>query len=455
MADEQTNFQVAPTQEEAERLADRVMGWAKADEVMVEIAATTTSEAEFARNELSHLEGDTEILLDLGVSVGGKRMRLATHDLTEGHLSQLVEEAQDLASSRDVVSPGSMLPAQSPVELPKGMFFESTAAAASPEAHGSAVLSVVEKSRKSDFLTAGTLLRETGSSLIRSTSGYGGFSRYSYAEFSMSARTKTGGTGAGWAWAGNEDANKVDVDDVASRAIDLATRTENAVAVEPGRYTVILEPEATAQILREIMMRFTSFIQAEAAETAGNVFSRPGGGTRVGEQMTDPRVQVLYDPYDPQMPFSPIDRNTMMKRTHWLRDGQLQTMAYNPGYARDHDLPVTPNPRRLRMDFDDIKLSREEMIGNTRRGILVTRFSSLGLVDGETLLLSGVTRDGTFLIERGEISRPIRNMRFLESPFYLLNKIESAGVSVRSQRDLVTPRLLVNDFEFTALSDAI
>lgn len=455
MADGTINFQAAPTREEAERLADRVMGWAQADEVMVEISATSISQAEFARNELSYLEGETEILLDLGVSVGGKRMRLATHDLTEAHLAQLVEEAQDLALSRNIVSEGDLIPQPTPVDMPEGMYFDATALAAVPEAHGKAVLDVVEMGRNSDFVTAGTLLRETGSNLVRSTSGYGGFSRYSYAEFSMSARTQTGGTGAGWAWAGNEDAAKVDVSDVASRAMDLAARTEDAVAVEPGRYTVILEPEATAQILREIMMRFTSFIQAEAAETAGNVFSRPGGGTRVGEQMTDPRVQVLYDPHDPVMPFSPIDRNTMMKRTHWLRDGMLETMAYTPGYAREHDLPITPNPRRLRMDFDDVNLTREEMIGNTRRGILVTRFSSLGLVDSETLLLSGVTRDGTFLIENGRISRPIRNMRFLESPFYLLNKIESAGASVRSQRDLVTPRLLVNDFEFTALSDAI
>lgn len=448
----EATLQAIPSQEEAERLAEAVLSRIGRGEALVEIEAEQTARAEFARNELLQMDGGVEIKLSLLLLLDGKRVRVETQELSEAGLARLVEEAQALVRQR--VSPGGPLPEAAAVEIPPHLHAETAAEGAEPAAQAEILSAVAARSREAGLISAGRLLHEAGAHLIRSSGGYGGYSRSSYGEFSISSRTASG-SGSGWAWAGTEDAGRIDPAAVAERAMDLARRGENPVAVEPGRYTVILEPEALAQLLDLTIRWTTMYLSAFGAETRGTVFGKPGGGTRIGEQMADPRVQLFSDPQDPLLPFSPLHEEGPLRRTLWLRDGVLETLAYDAAYARPRGLPVTVNPLRAHLSVDGPAQSLERMIAGTRRGIWVHRFSGLNIVDCETLLLSGVTRDGSFLIENGEISKPIRNLRFLESPFFLLNKLEAAGEAARAHRMIACPRLKIHDFEFSSLSDAI
>lgn len=442
------------SQEEAQRLAEAVLARVGAREALVEIEAEQTAKVEFARNELLHMDGAAEVKLSLILAIDGKRARVETHDLSEASLARLVEQAEDLASRRISAGSPDLLPEAAEVEIPSHLYAEATAEGADPTAQAQIIQRIMRGSKDAELISAGALLHETGAKLIRSAAGYGGYSRSSYSEFSLSARTASG-AGAGWAWGGGEDADRIDPLAIAARAQDLAQRSENPVAIEPGRYTVILEPEALAQML-DLSIRWTTmYMDPSAAEHRGNVYSRPGGGTRVGEQMADSRVQFFYDPQYPLLPFSPLDGAALMKRNSWLRDGVLENLAYDAEYARARDLPVIPNPLRAALSVDAAPQTLEQMIASTRRGVWVHRFSGLNIVDFETLLMTGVTRDGTFLIENGEISKPIRNLRFIESPFFILNKLEAAGETTRAHRMIACPRLKIHDFEFSSLSDAI
>jgi predicted Zn-dependent protease len=445
--------QSLPSQADAQKLAERVFTRIKAKEAFVEIEAEQPRKAEFARNQLLQLEGETVVKVSLQVNIEGRRARVETHDLSHQGLAALVDEAEGIASQRVKVGPTGLLPPPATIQTPKHLYAEATAKGGLPEEQARLVQHILQQSQDADVLAAGSLQHETSARLIRSTTGYGGYTRSSYSEFSLSARTAK--QGAGWAWGGTEDASKVKPQEVARRAIDLARRSENPVAVEPGRYTVILEPEALAQLL-DLTVRWTTFYMSlVAAESRGNVFTKPGGGSRIGEQMTDRRVQFYYDPSDALLPFSPLSGATRIQRTHWLENGVLKNLAVDAGLAKERGIAAVVNPLRARLDVSGHTQTIEQMIASTKRGIWVHHFSGINMVDWETLLLSGVTRNGTFLIENGKVSRPVRNLRFTESPFFLLNKLDAAGPAVRAHRMIACPRLKIHDFEFTALSDAI
>ncbi|MFT3690952.1 metallopeptidase TldD-related protein [Paenirhodobacter sp.] len=342
-----------------------------------------------------------------------------------------------------------------PLGDPRGLFFGATVQAAQPKAQAGLMLDAARQGAQAGMMLSAGLKHAFEAKLIMSSNGYGGYTRSSYCEVNASARTGSG-RGSGWAWAGTEDARRVDVAAAAGRAMDLAARGESPVAVEPGRYTVIIEPEALAQLLFMILRAdTTSVMSARAAERGGVVFSNPEGGTRIGERMADPRVQFLYDPADPLMPFSPLNPMAMMRRTEWLRDGVLVNLMFDSHYADQHKLPVIPQPMKARLEIKGPTQTLEEMIAGTRRGIWIHRFSDPVLIDSPSLLLGGVTRDGTFLIEKGKVTRPVKNMRFSESPFYILSRLDAFGVPQRASERITCPRIRAHDFEFTALSDAI
>jgi predicted Zn-dependent protease len=244
---------------------------------------------------------------------------------------------------------------------------------------------------------------------------------------------------------------------VTARAIDLCQRSDNPVAVEPGRYTVILEPEAVAQLLANVTGPPTTYMDAASADLGFTVYSKKEGGSKLGLKMMDERVQVFYDPMDPIIPFSPLAQDgSLYSHADWFKNGILTNLAWEASYAKKHGRAPLFNPGgRARFAVDGPTETLEEMIAGTKRGIWIHHLAATGPVNGRTLLLTGVTCDGTFLIENGKVAKSIKNLRFNESPFFFMNKIDAFGPAVRGSADHVAPRLKVHDFEFTSLSDAV
>ena len=240
-----------------------------------------------------------------------------------------------------------------------------------------------------------------------SANSKGLFAYYQYAEasFILTARTKDGG-GSGWAGiTGVKDTGLIDPVQLTETAADKALKSQKARALEPGRYTVILEPRPAARFLSLMLGLFT----ARTAEGAvGNYFSgKERGTTKVGEKVFSEQFTLKSDIGNPILRQSPIGTDGQPARdVTWVEKGVLKNLFYDRQWATRQKKDVTPSSTNNSLVMEGSDQSVAEMIKNTRRGLLVTFFWYIRPVDQPTLLNTGMTRDGLFLIEKGEIVGP-------------------------------------------------
>jgi len=200
-------------------------------------------------------------------------------------------------------------------------------------------------------------------------------------------------------------------------------------------------------------------LDARSADEGRSFMSKPGGGNRLGEQLMDEKVTIYSDPFHPELPASTWNsEGAPLEKTSWIEKGVVKNLAYSRFWAQKRAVMPVPAPGNIIMEGGNASL--EELIASTERGILVSRLWYIRMVDPQTLLLTGLTRDGTFYIENGVIKHPIKNFRFNESPVIMLNNVEALGkpertISVESYRSYLIPPMKLRDFTFTSLSDAV
>jgi predicted Zn-dependent protease len=278
--------------------------------------------------------------------------------------------------------------------------------------------------------------------------------RSTSANYTLTVRTKDG-TGSGWAAADHPDWKQIDFAAVAKRAIEKARASRNPQKVEPGRYTVILEAQAVGDLVQLV----GNYTDARSSDEGRSPFVKQGGGNKIGEKIVDNRVTIFSDPADPQLLAQPFDGEGFpISRQVWIENGTLKQLYYSRFWAKKQNKVATGFPSSLKMSGGSA--SMDEMIKSTERGILVTRLWYLREVDPRTILYTGLTRDGTFLIENGKISHAAQNFRFNESPLFMLNNLESLGKAERLAGTeqggaIVMPSIKVRDFNFTSLSEAV
>jgi predicted Zn-dependent protease len=275
------------------------------------------------------------------------------------------------------------------------------------------------------------------------------------------------------AWSGAATRDFADVDPLAMDA-GLARRLEWAgrrVELPAGRYETLLPPSAVADLF---VYQLWSSGARDAAE-GRTVFSRPGGGTRVGEKLTELPVSLYSDPREPGLEAAPFvlahasgdeasvfDNGLPLERTEWVRDGVLDRLIATRHAARLTGLPVAPAVDNLVLDAGGGK-SLDELVAGTERGLLLTCLWYIREVDPATLLLTGLTRDGVYLVENGEVTAAVNNFRFNESPVDVLGRTTEAG---RTERTLprewgdyfpraAAPALRVPDFNMSSVSPGV
>jgi predicted Zn-dependent protease len=264
------------------------------------------------------------------------------------------------------------------------------------------------------------------------------------------------------------DWGRIDTEKLSAIALHKCLTSRNPVALEPGRYTTILEPQAVSDLVSTIFDTYTVMDRYAAEKPPPR---RPFSGekkdeTKIGEQVIDERITISADPMDPDLSFLPIDiysstakSVTVYHPVKWIENGVLKELAYQRDPYGIQVLGVNtglPNSGAFKMSGGTTPI--DEMISTTKRGVLVTRFSDVTLIDELSMLCTGYTRDGLWLIENGKISKPVKNFRFTESPLFILNNVEQMGVPQRVFRPgkpAVVPPLKVSDFSFTSLADAI
>jgi predicted Zn-dependent protease len=195
-------------------------------------------------------------------------------------------------------------------------------------------------------------------------------------------------------------------------------------------------------------------LQARSAEEGRSAFAKGGGATKVGEKIVDERVTLRSDPADPLILATPFDNEGMpLGAQTWIERGVLKQLAYNRFWANRRGTTPTGSASSLRLEGGTESL--DQLIAGTERGVLVTHCWYIRSVDQRTLVYTGLTRDGTFLIENGKLARPVKNFRFNESPLFMLNNLDAIGRPVRTAGGDAMPAIRVREFNFTSLSDAV
>jgi len=198
---------------------------------------------------------------------------------------------------------------------------------------------------------------------------------------------------------------------------------------------------------------------ARQADEGRSFLTKKGGGNKLGEQVFDPRVTLTSDPWNPDVPVMPWDGEGLPREKMTIIDkGKVNYLEYSRYWAKLKGKEAKGSPGNLIMAGGD--KSTMDLVRSTAKGILVTRTWYIRMVDPQTVLLTGLTRDGTFYIENGEIKYPIKNFRFNESPVIMLNNIEELGKPIRLGDDespflMMIPPMKIRDFTFTSLSDAV
>jgi predicted Zn-dependent protease len=311
------------------------------------------------------------------------------------------------------------------------------------------------KVAKDAKVTAAGYLENTASfSAILNSHGLFAYNLGTDVNFSVTLRTDDG-TGSGYASNGYNDVSLLDIQKATQTAAWKAAKSSSAHALEPGKYTVILEPAAGIVLMENLY----GSLDARSADEGRNFLSLPGGKTRLGEKLVDEQVNIYSDPWNEQLPTRNFDGEGLpQEKRMWIEKGVVKNLFYSRYWAQKKGVQPVPYPDGFIMTGGSLSL--EDMIKGTEKGILVTRLWYIRSVDPQTLLYTGLTRDGTFYIENGVIKFPIKNFRFNESPIIMLNNLEQLGrpervVSGEGGGTALIPPMKIRDFTFTSLSDAV
>ncbi len=441
------------TRDAARALIGRIVELSKADEIQVSLNDSEESNIRVADNRITTSGKNVDLSIRIYSAFGKKHAITTTNDLTDEGLERAVRLSETLA--RLAPENPEALPLLGPQTYKEvAGHFASTANASAAERAKAAQLLIDGARKAGDIQAAGFLQAHSSANAVGNNKGLFAYAPGTGVDYTLTVRTADG-TGSGWAGANHPDWTKIDFAAVSETAISKARLSRNAKPIEPGRYTVILEPAAAG----DLVSLLANALDARPADEGRSAFAKQGGGTKLGEKIVDERVTLLSDPSDPELFGSPFDNDGMpLSRQVWIESGVLKSLGYSRFWAQKQGKTATGNANTLKMVGGDQSL--EQIIATTERGVLVTRFWYIRPVNARTLLYTGLTRDGTFLIENGKISRPVRNMRFNESPLFMLDKLEAIGKPVRLAGDFggggtAMPALRVRDFHFTSLSDAV
>jgi predicted Zn-dependent protease len=412
--------------------------------------------------------------------------QIRLNDTTDSALLAAARQAERIAELHLAV-PQSDLVARMPLEPHTSpRLFDDATYQLDADHRASAAIALAHTAAIDGMLSAGYIEVLARSLAMLDTEGRTVYFPYTQAQYSVTVRDPQGAA-SGWAGVDQTAWGKIDGQQLTNIALQKCLQSKNPVRIEPGRYTTILEPQAVGDLVGcllsppQIVTKPMGFYRNLNRNGGPGPFSKilappPPGHTKLGEQVADARVTISADPMDPELgfpPFSleardPIDQFTIpvYHPVTWIDKGILTHLAYRRSDAisdMGQDLGL-PNSGAFRMSGGTTSI--DEMVATTKRGILVTRFDQLQLLDFTSQLYRGYTRDGLWLIENGKISKAIKNLAFTESVLFVLNNIDQMGVPQRVfhpdifdpfavPQPRIVPALKVRDFSFTALTDAI
>ncbi len=440
------------TKDEAYALLKKVLAYSKADECEINLGGTDSGNIRYARNSVSTSGRISQSTLVVSSAFGKKLGTATINEFDDVSLEKVVRRAEELA--RLAPENPEFVSFLGPQTYAEPLTYVQATAAITPKQRTDFVAQSLQVAKDTKTVAAGFLEDSTGYSAMMNSKGLFAYNTSTGVNFSITMRTEDG-KGSGYATRGYNDVSKLDTKAATQIAADKSVKSATAKAIEPGKYTVILEPAAAAVLIERILFG----LDARQADEGRSFLSKPGGQTRLGEKLMDERVTLYSDPLHPDLPTSTWNGDGRpQEKVNWIEKGVVKNLSYSRYWAQKKGVKAVPGPDAFIMEGGT--KSVEELIKNTKKGVLVTRLWYIRDVDPQTLLLTGLTRDGTFYIENGKIMFPIKNFRFNESPVIMLNNLEELGkvertVSVESNINYLLPPMKIRDFTFSSLSDAV
>jgi predicted Zn-dependent protease len=434
------------SKEDALAIMKKALSYSKADECTVNLSGSEDGNIRYARNAVSTAGEQSQTSLGVTSSFGKRSGSATINEFDDASLEKVMRRSEELAK----LAPENpeYMPLLGPQTFKESVNYNATTAGMNPDKRAEAVAKSLKVAKDASHEAAGFLSNSTDFNATMNSKGLFGYNKSTDVSFSITVRNREG-TGSGYASKSYNDVSKLDTLALTKIASSKASMSAAAKAIEPGKYTVILEPLAASDMISTMFNGF----DARNADEGRSYMSKKGGGTRLGEKLFDEKVTMYSDPLNPDLPFSTFSGDGRpQQKTVWVENGVVKKLAYSRYWAQQKGVETLPAANRIIMQGGNSSI--DDMIKSTEKGILVTRFWYIRFVDPQTLLLTGLTRDGTFYIENGKVKFPIKNFRFNESPVIMLNNLEELGKAERVG-NLIVPPMKIRDFTFTSLSDAV
>jgi predicted Zn-dependent protease len=443
------------SRDEARDLTAQVLDTSQADNARISVQSGRRGFMRCADNRITTAGGSTDVTVSI-TSVFGKRVAsVTTNRLDSASLTEAVRRSESLARISPE-NPEYLAELGDQQYLDVNGYYDRTGNL-SPEALAQAAAHEIEAAEGAGNVASGYIDVRAGAETLATSNGL--FAHYpsTGVASTLTVRTRDGSSSG---WAGDEAAewSEIETERIAADAVRKCETWKGRTSLEAGQFDVVLEPTAAGML----MLRMTGGFNARPADEGRSFFSKQGGGTRVGEKLFDGRITLTSDPtlaFAETSPFS--DEGLPQGVETWVEDGVLQNLSYSRFWAGQQGTDPRAGPSNLIMAGGDTSLA--DMIASTRRGVLITRFWYIRGLNPRTISYTGLTRDGTFLIENGRISRPVNNFRFNQSLVEMLNNVEALGRPVRVAAGenssvgtpIVVPPMKVRNFNLASVSDAI
>jgi predicted Zn-dependent protease len=452
------------TSEQARSLTDRILSFSRAAECEVSVRLSETGHTRFAANEITTAGMVRNVAVSITSREAGRSGTTTTDELDDSLLREAVARSEALMAAAQ--ADPEFVESLGPQSYPAIAAFDDATATAGPIQRRDGVKAALDRARTRGLDASGFFENGARWSAIANKKGNFGFHQATHAEYSTTMRTADG-TGSGYARLGSLRLSDIDPAALAERAMQKAESSAKPRELPPGAYTVILEPEAVADLL--VFLIFS--LNARAADEGRSYLSKPGGGTRLGEKLFADAVTLRSDPFYPRHPGTPWAEGGFRggggrggrgsgglpaRKTTWIENGVVKTLAVDRYWAKKTNAEPVPLSGGLILEGSDKPL--EALIAETERALLVTRFWYIRSVNPQNAMSTGLTRDGVWLVEKGKIVHPVVNFRFNESPVNLLKNLEAASVAVPAGSEFLTltvPAVRAHDFHFTSRSDAV
>lgn len=454
-------------QARAQQIFDKVKKFSSASEVEIIFSSTNFSLTRFANNTIHQNVSEVNEIASIRAAFEGKTARATTNRFDDDSLKRAVQSAESMAKAQE--ADPDRLPMASAAEgkgvnIPSRWFDQSAALTPADRAEG--VRKIVEVATKNKLVTAGIFSSSQNADAIVNSNGLSVYHRQTSAEVSI---TMLAESSSGWQKGNSPDARNVDPVRLAEIAAQKARDSRGPQELPPGKYTVILEPAAVLDLIGFMFWDFGGLAILDQRSFLNN---------RIGTKLFGENVTIVDDVAHPLQSNSPFDgEGTRRSRVSLIEKGVVKNLVYARATAEKmrnsefkdkvgeirstgHGFPL-PNemgeaPTNIVFVTPGGEQTTEQMIAGTERGILITRLWYIREVDPYEKILTGMTRDGTFLVENGKIKNGLRNFRFNQSLIELLSNVEAMSQAVRASGeesfDMVVPAMKVRGFNFTEVT---